>query len=262
MREPTDVVSFEDLGIDRFTVNGNLNSARNGTMLALVGNPRGTYTEDCQDPNNADFVRMVVTADFGRFRARGIRPAVETLKAIMDEIARDKPHVHAIMGTAGMLCCRLVRGSQSSISNHSWGTAIDLTLGGHLDAHGGGKTQFGLFEIHEIFNAHGFYWGAAFPKEDSMHFEASDQLIRRWARDGLLGDQPVRVAIGMLNFGDRSPEVFSLQEALNRALGLGIDTDGVFGKDTRAAVMEFQRRNGLSVDGVVSKPMMAKLGIA
>ena len=236
MREPTDVVTFEDLGIDRFTVNGNLNSARNGTMLALVGNPRGTYTEDCQDPNNADFVRMVVTADFGRFRARGIRPAV--------------------------LCCRLVRGSQSSISNHSWGTAIDLTLGGHLDAHGGGKTQFGLFEIHEIFNAHGFYWGAAFPKEDSMHFEASDQLIRRWARDGLLGDQPVRVAIGMLNFGDRSPEVFSLQEALNRALGLGIDTDGVFGKDTRAAVMEFQRRNGLSVDGVVSKPMMAKLGIA
>ena len=80
-----------------------------------------------------------------------------------------------------MLCCRLVRGSASAISNHSWGTAIDLTLNGVLDAYGDDKVQHGLTLIAPIFNRHGWYWGAVFRKEDGMHFEASRDLIDRWA---------------------------------------------------------------------------------
>jgi hypothetical protein len=35
----------------------------------------------------------------------------------------------------------------------------------------------------------GFSWGAGFSgdREDAMHFKASDELVRRWDRDGLLG---------------------------------------------------------------------------
>jgi D-alanyl-D-alanine dipeptidase len=52
----------------------------------------------------------------------------------MADIAKEQPAVYAGLGSAGMLCCRLVRGSTTAISNHSWGTAIDLTLNGVLDS--------------------------------------------------------------------------------------------------------------------------------
>jgi hypothetical protein len=74
-----------------------------------------------------------------------------------------------------------VRGSTSSISNHSWGTAIDLTVNKLLDQRGDGKVQYALAVIAPIFNRHGWYWGAAFRTEDAMHFEASKSLIDAWA---------------------------------------------------------------------------------
>jgi hypothetical protein len=80
-----------------------------------------------------------------------------------------------------MLCCRLVRGSATSISNHSWGTAIDLTLNGVLDVQGDDKVQYGLTLIAPLFNRHGWFWGAAFGVEDAMHFEAGKGLVSQWA---------------------------------------------------------------------------------
>ena len=76
-----------------------------------------------------------------------------------------------------MLCARLVRGSTSASSNHSWGTAIDLTLDGVLDQRGDGRVQVGLTRIAPIFNRHSWFWGAGFRTEDGMHFEASDELL-------------------------------------------------------------------------------------
>ena len=74
-----------------------------------------------------------------------------------------------------------MRGSTTSISNHPWGTAIDLTLNGVLDAYGDSHVQYGLTLIAPIFNRHGWYWGAAFGKEDGMHFEGGRALVSRWA---------------------------------------------------------------------------------
>jgi hypothetical protein len=93
---------------------------------------------------------------------------------------REQPDVYAVLGTAGMLCCRYQRGSTSAISNHSWGTAIDLTIAKVLDARGDNKVQYGLTLIAPIFNRHGWYWGAMFPTEDAMHFEASKGLVEKW----------------------------------------------------------------------------------
>ncbi|MFC6762357.1 M15 family metallopeptidase [Sulfitobacter porphyrae] len=50
-------------------------------------------------------------------------------------------------------------GSRSSVSNHSWGTAIDVKLEGRLDGFGDGGTQFGLILLAELFNEEGWYWG-------------------------------------------------------------------------------------------------------
>ena len=53
-----------------------------------------------------------------------------------------------------------------------------------------------------------------------------------------------------LRFGDRGPEVRSLQQALN-SLGYSVGSvDGKYGALTESAVRRFQRANGLYVDGV------------
>ena len=79
-----------------------------------------------------------------------------------------------------------MRGSTRSISNHSWGTAIDIKLQNRLDGFGDGGTQFGLLILAELFNEEGWYWGATYNREDSMHFEVGVETLRAWALAGSL----------------------------------------------------------------------------
>lgn len=165
------------------SINIGLVAVNNNFMLARLGQPlrSGGYTSLCQTPTDPRLRRNLVTDTVGPFRVTGLVPAVLSLKEVMADIAAEQPAVYRALGTAGMLCCRLVRGSASAISNHSWGTAIDLTLEGVLDAYGDDKVQHGLTLIAPIFNRHGWYWGAAFGKEDGMHFEGSRAKIDAWA---------------------------------------------------------------------------------
>ena len=57
----------------------------------------------------------------------------------------------------------------------------------------------------------------------------------------------------VLKKGDKGPYVVDLQvELINRGYDLGKwGADGKFGKMTQQAVMDFQRANRLSVDGIV-----------
>ena len=52
--------------------------------------------------------------------------------------------------------------------------------------------------------------------------------------------------------GSRGTDVKNLQTQLN-SLGYNLATDGVFGKNTLAAVRDYQSKNGLTVDGIVGK---------
>src|SRR5712691_13388414 len=96
--------------------------------------------------------RSYSTEDVGPFRVTGLAPAVSSLREVMAEIRQAEPDVFAGLGSSGMLCARLVRGSATAISNHSWGTAIDLNLNGVLDARGNNRVQEGLARIAPIFN--------------------------------------------------------------------------------------------------------------
>lgn len=164
------------------SINQGLVAASNADMLAAFGQPltAQNYTSQCQMPTNPTLRHNLVTDTVGPFKVTGLLPAVLALKDVMADIQARQPQAYAALGTAGMLCCRLVRGSTSSISNHSWGTAIDLTLEGELDVRGDNLVQFGLTLIAPIFNEHGWYWGAGFPTEDGMHFEGSAAKIREW----------------------------------------------------------------------------------
>jgi len=240
-------------------VNQGLSGTRNAFMLSLLGNPRQNYAQDCRPMTNPSLkVRIVSGVSVGPFKVTGFDLAVESLKKVMSDIKAERPNVHAALGTAGMLCCRLVRGSTSSISNHAWGTAIDLTIGGVLDARGNNKVQFGLTLIAPIFNRHKWFWGATFPTEDGMHFEISQQLLKKWHDDGLLlpGHKPASTVKMMM--GDRGENVVDLQKRLNK-LGAQLVADGLFGPATHRAVIAFQGREGLSPDGVVGKTTWNRL---
>lgn len=58
----------------------------------------------------------------------------------------------------------------------------------------------------------------------------------------------------LLRVGSRGPTVKKLQEALK------IGADGIFGQGTRKAVMDFQKANGLTVDGMAGPATLSKIG--
>ena len=242
-------------------INNGLNAARQITMKSLLGTPRGSFTRDCLPVTNPNLRDLIRTSDVGPFRVTGLAPAIESLQEVLAEVRLQQPEVFAGLGTAGMLCARLVRGSAASISNHSWGTAIDLTLNGILDQRGDAArtTQRGLALIAPVFNRHRWYWGAGFPTEDSMHFELSDQKIRELHATGVFGETGALPDVA-LSIGDRGQQVRRLQEALN-AQGESLVTDGIFGASTHAAVISFQARHGLTPDGIVGSRTKAALGL-
>ena len=73
---------------------------------------------------------------------------------------------------------------------------------------------------------------------------------------GLEGAAPVPQSI--LRRGDRGAGVRWVQERLNRC-GANLAVDGIYGPKTEAAVVQFQRENGLTADGIVGPRTRAKL---
>lgn len=183
-QETEDMTEQMILSDDRF--NKGVSQPRNRIMLEVLGQPRQQYGTDCQSVTDPRLRALLETRQIGPIRVTMIRPALDSLERIMRRLQEEEPDIYDAIGTAGALCVRLIRGSRSSISNHSWGTAIDLKLKGRLDGFGDGSTQFGLLLIAELFNEEGWFWGATYSREDSMHFEVGVETLRKWAAEGLL----------------------------------------------------------------------------
>lgn len=86
-----------------------------------------------------------------------------------------------------------------------------------------------------------------------MDFQKANHL----AVDGIAGPDTFN-AMGLqelvlLRVGSRGAAVKQLQEALS------IGADGIFGKGTEKAVMEFQKKNGLDADGMAGPATLAKM---
>ncbi len=160
------------------SINSGLSPARPATLRRLLGEPRADYTSQCQAVTNPSIARRLVTRDVGPFRVTGLDVAVSSLLRVMALVRQHRPDAYDVIGTAGMLCARLVRGSQSTPSNHSWGTAIDLTFAGRLDPLGDGTVQQGLLAVYPYFHREGWFWGAEFRREDGMHFALAAETIR------------------------------------------------------------------------------------
>ena len=68
--------------------------------------------------------------------------------------------------------------------------------------------------------------------------------------------------IPTLRRGSQGDEVADLQMLLNAKYGYKLDIDGDFGKETEAAVKDYQKNHGLTVDGVVGAKTWAALGVS
>lgn len=176
----------EQMKLAKTRFNKGITQPRNRTMLELLGNPRDSYSQDCQGMTNEHLKSLLEERTVGPIKVTMLRPALESLQRVLDRLKESDPDIYAKVGTAGALCVRNIRGSSTSISNHSWGTAIDLTLEGQLDGFADGGTQFGLLILAEYFNDEGWFWGAAYNREDSMHFEVGEETLRAWKAEGKL----------------------------------------------------------------------------
>jgi len=176
----------ETMRLAKARFNKGISQPNNRVMKSLLPDPRSSYSTNCQPVTDPHLKALLQTAKIANFRVTMIKPAIESLERIMARLKESDPDIYEKVGTAGALCARLIRGSRSSVSNHSWGTAIDIKLQGELDRFADGGTQFGLLILAEYFNDEGWFWGATYNREDSMHFEVGVETLKRWAAEGRL----------------------------------------------------------------------------
>jgi len=170
-------------------INQGLTSPSSSFMISLLGLPRPDLTGTCQPPTDTAFKKRVETRKVGPIKVTGLSVALDALDRVLADVRSELPDLYALIGTEGMMCCRYKKIKGKVVkdpSNHTWGTAVDLTLGEVLDTQGDDKVQRGLLILSRYFNAHGWYWGAAFPTEDAMHFEVSREQLVKWQDAGLL----------------------------------------------------------------------------
>ena len=178
-------------------------------------------------------------------------------------------------------------------TNHQAGTNVDVTVKvvRRSSSGGGGsyyapvvpdmpmvywgRTGDAVKTLQEKLNAKGFHSGnvdgifgaktyaavTAFQKANSL---GVDGIVGKltWAK--LYDATPVNVTPvttqPMLRTGSRGDAVRKLQELLNAKGYTCGSVDGIFGSKTYAAVLAFQKANGLAADGIVGPLTWAKLG--
>lgn len=184
---------------DPDTINTLCHNARVSTMTSILGSPQLPLNDqDCQDKRASQKVKdLLETRNVGPLSVRGIKPFLDLLERVFAKVKNGNHDLYKALGTAGVLCVRYVKGSASQFSNHSWGTAIDISIFNpdtgekELDFPlGDGKVQIGCLELYKYFEEEGnatgewCFWGAGFGREDGMHFETSDELVRMWKNQG------------------------------------------------------------------------------
>ena len=141
-----------------------------------------------------------------------------------------------------------------------WGCTGDAvkTLQDKLNALG-----YNSGNVDGIFGAKTYAAVTAFQKANSLGVDGIVGKLTWGKLYGVSPAMPVETAtvVGrpMVSYGSRGDAVRKLQELLN-ALGYDCGSvDGIFGSKTKAAVLAFQKANGLGADGIVGPLTWGKL---
>ncbi len=170
----------------RRKLNENVRIATPSYLESVFGKPREHLTDRCESMTNERLRDKLVLDTVGPIRVQMLQPAIDSLKDVFEKVRKTDPDLYERINTAGSLCVRHIRGAPGSTSTHAFGLSLDLNIDGHLDTLGDGRTQLGLTILADFFQDAGWYWGAGFSREDSMHFEASRDQVERWIAEGKL----------------------------------------------------------------------------
>ena len=170
----------------RRDLNKGLRIASPSYLEGVFGKPRANLTSTCQGMTNQRLASKLRTAQVGPVRVRMLEPALESLGNVFEKIKATDTDLYERINTAGALCVRHIRGAPGRTSTHAFGLSLDLNIDGKLDRLGDGRTQLGLTILADFFRNEGWYWGAGFSREDSMHFEVSRDLVEKWIAEGKL----------------------------------------------------------------------------
>ncbi len=174
--------TYADLGVDPAALNGELRPADPAVLLDWLGQPAAAPGTECTPPDAA-FAARTGTVQVGSGEAVLLAQAAQSLAAVLARVATEAPDLYASLQLGGALCIRTLQGG-GPLAPHSFGTAIDIAADGLLDAPGDGKTAAALAALARYMTAAGWYWGAALPSDEPMHFEASDRLVAEWIAAG------------------------------------------------------------------------------
>ncbi len=182
--------SFSQVALiaDRRNVNEGMTNSSSSYLVGIFGLPRAEMTVDCAPMTNPILKDLVQTVDVGPIRVTMLEPAIISLRQVFRNVQIFEPELYARLSSAGSLCVRWIRGSTTSVSTHAFGLSVDLNIDGVLDVLGDGRTQLGLILLADFFKKEGWYWGASFGREDSMHFQVSREKIETWRRLGQIPD--------------------------------------------------------------------------
>lgn len=110
-------------------------------------------------------------------RLRFHRLAVAQLEGLWAEW-EERGLLDRVLTWGGAFNPRFIRGSQTVLSNHAFGTAFDINVAWNpLGAEPAFLDEEGsVFELVPIAHKWGFYWGGHFSRRDGMHFEIAKLL--------------------------------------------------------------------------------------
>jgi hypothetical protein len=176
---------------DLLPINKGLTSAREETMISLLGSPRMPLTTVGQNERASDLVKRNVVLErmSPLFRLTGLVPAIADLKKVLKKAFDKEPDLATVLSTEGMLSVRMRKPTDGSvsthISNHAWGTAVDFKIVGFdAPANTGSTVPLFIAILIPLLNDAGWFSGVGF--RDTMHFEVSEERIRKWASDHTL----------------------------------------------------------------------------
>ncbi|EAQ03168.1 hypothetical protein OB2597_13528 [Pseudooceanicola batsensis HTCC2597] len=155
-------------------------------LESVFGKPREVLSSRCETMTNKRLADKLRVDTVGPIRVQMLQPAIDSLREVFEKIRTTDPDLYDRINTSGSLCVRHIRGAPGRTSTHAFGLSVDLNIDGRLDTLGDGKTQLGLTILADFFRDAGWYWGAGFTREDSMHFEASRDLVEKWIAEGKL----------------------------------------------------------------------------
>jgi hypothetical protein len=162
---------------------------------------------------------------------------------------------------------RPIRGG-TTLSNHASGTAIDLNatkwpLGSDPSVN---LNSGQIMRVRQIVAACGgvVRWGGEYVgRKDPMHFEVNDGRTEAdcaRALTALRGSGGSDNRHATIQKGSTGPDVELVQRFLG-VVGPGDSGYGLFGPATYAAVVRYQKMQGLTADGIVGPATWSKIGL-